>query len=150
MLCWSFNHPHPPSHSYVCIPIRPVHSNQPLHLIAWGHGNHAPSQSRSPATHFELVPANPNQAAALSQASPPLHPCPPVSERGPATVVPAHIRTALARLGIKIACDLVASPSTAPCARALPSSFLSSHDKKCARIALEQIPTSSHTRTCIK
>lgn len=45
--------------------------------------------------------------------SPLLTPCPPVSERGPATVAPAHTRTALACLGIKIACDLTASLSTA-------------------------------------
>jgi hypothetical protein len=78
-------------------------------------------------THRKLLPANPELTPSM----------PPVSERDAATMPPAHTRTALARLGIKIACDLAASPSTAPCARALPSSLFYSHDEKCARIAME-------------
>lgn len=78
--------------------------------------------------HLELVPANPNEAVTSSQARPRLRPCEPVSEQGPATVVPAHTRTAVARLGIKIACDFAASPTTAPCACVLPSILLNSHD----------------------
>jgi hypothetical protein len=39
-----------------------------------------------------------------------LHCRPPVSERGPVTAAPAHNRTVLAGPGIKIACDLAASP----------------------------------------
>jgi len=111
----------------------PTSFQQPNHFtLARGHANHAPSQSRVSSDPLELVPANPNEAAPSSQASPPVHPCSPVCEQAPATVVPTHTRTALARPGIKIACDIAASSPAAPCARALPSILFNSHDAKCA------------------
>jgi hypothetical protein len=85
-------------------------SSKSPYLTARGYVKYASSHSRVSCDPLQLVPANPIEAAASSQASPPRHPCPPVSERGPATVVPTHKRTALARLGIKIACDIAASP----------------------------------------
>lgn len=66
-----------------------------------------------------------------------------MSERGRVTVAPTHTRIALARLGIKIACNVAASPSATPMCSRLPSSRLNSHDKKYARFALKQIPTSN-------
>jgi hypothetical protein len=59
-------------------------------------------------THRKPMSANPELTPSM----------PPVSVRDPATVAPAHTRTALVRLGIKIECDFDARPSTAPCARA--------------------------------
>lgn len=87
-------------------------------------------------THLKVMPTNPNEAAASSQASPQVHPCPPVSERDSATVVPAHTRAALARLGIKIACDLAASPPLPHVLAPYPALFSTHMTRRMLRIAL--------------
>jgi hypothetical protein len=93
-----------------------------------------PGSQRPTATLCPPIPTRPQHHPKQART---LHPSPPLSEPGAATLAPAHTRTAVARLGIKIACDLAASPPLPPCARALPSSLFSSHDEKHARIALE-------------
>jgi hypothetical protein len=104
------------------------------------------AQTWSSAAHLDLVPTNPSKAAASSQAS--LHTAPkPTTERprrgdlssGPHT---HSSRSSRDQNCVRPCCQ----SSTTPYARALPSSFFSSHDEKHARIAREQIPTSRHAQ----